>query len=109
MAPNLFVEKNYSKIFCDRNGYGHIFIDRIRAWDWYSLVYDNSDNDAFYCPDLVTSFYNSIDHASVNFETYQFTVHMPLGDIFITIPLLEEITHVPSYPNIATPFHSLIT
>jgi len=103
MAPNLFVEKDYSKIFCDHNGYGHIFIDRIRAWDWYSLVYDNTDNDAFYCPELVTSFYNSIDHASVNFDTYQFTVHMPLGDIFITIPLLEEITHVPSYPQHSDP------
>ena len=56
MAPNLFAEKDFSKIFCDHNGYGHIFIDRIRAWDWYTLVYDNTDNDAFYCPELVTSF-----------------------------------------------------
>ena len=105
MALNLFAEKDYSKILCDTNGYGHIFIDRIRAWDWYSLVYDNTDNDAFYCPDLVTSFYNSIDHASVDLNTYQFTVHMPLGDIFITLPLLEELTHVPIYPQHSDPLH----
>ena len=98
MAPSLFAEKDYSKIFSDNNGYGHIFIDRIHSWDWYSLVYDNSDHDAFYCPELVKSFYTSIDHASVNFDTYQFAVHMPLGDIFITLPLLEELTHVPYYP-----------
>ena len=103
MAPMLFAEKDFSKILCDPNGYGHLFIDRIRAWDWYALVYDNSDNDTFYCPDLVTLFYNSLDHASVDLHTYQFTVHMPLGDLFITLPLLEEHTHVPIFPQHSDP------
>ena len=106
MAPSAFAEKDFSKIFCDPTGYGHIFIDRIRAWDWYTLVYDNTDNDAYYCPKLVTSFYNTIDHASVDLNTYQFTVHMPLGDIFITLPLLEELMHLPIYPQHSNPLHS---
>ena len=103
MAPSIFSEKDFGKILCDSNGYGHMFLDRIRAWDWYNLVYDNSENDAFYCPELVTLFYTSIDHASVNVHTYQFTVHMPLGDLFITLPLLEEMTSVPSITQHSDP------
>ena len=103
MAPTLFAERDFSKLLCDHHGYGHIFIDRIRAWDWFTLAYDNDNNDVFYCPDLVTMFYNSIDHASIDLHTFQFTVHMPLGDLFITIPLLEEITNVPSQPHHSDP------
>jgi len=103
MAPNLFVERDFSILLNDSGGYGHIFVDRIRAWNWYSLVYDNNDYDAYYCPDLVTTFYNSIDHASVNFDTHQFVVHMPFGDIFVTIPLIAEITNVPIHPHHSDP------
>ena len=103
MAPSIFAEKDFSQILSDIHGYGHIFLDRIRAWDWYALIYDNSDSEAYYCPELVKLFYTSIDHASVNFDTYQLTVHMPTGDIFITLPLLEELTHVPCYPHHSDP------
>ena len=64
MAPSLFVERDFSLLLNDEGGFGHIFLDRIHAWNWYSLVYDNIDNDAYYCPNLVTTFYNSLDHAS---------------------------------------------
>ena len=70
MAPNLYVERDFSILLNDSRGYGHIFVDRIHAWNWYSLVYDNNEHDAYYCPDLVTTFYNSIDQASVNHDTY---------------------------------------
>ena len=50
-----------------------------------------------------TTFYNALDHASVSYETYQFVVHMPLGDIFITIPLIAETTNVPSHPHHSDP------
>jgi len=103
MAPNLFVERDFSKILNDNGGYGLIFVDRLRAWNWYSLVYDNNENDAYYCPELVNTFYNAIDHASVNYDTHQFVVHMPLGDIFVTIPLIAEITDVPIHPHHSDP------
>jgi len=99
----LFVERDFSKLLNDQGGYGHIFVDLIHAWNWYSLVYDNNDNDAYYCPDLVTTFYNTLDHASVNHNTQQFTVHMPYGDIFVTIPLIAEITDVPIHPHHTDP------
>ena len=95
MAPLIFAEKDFSRILSDVNIYGHIFLDRIRAWDWYALIYDNSDREAYYYPELVKLFYTSIDIASVNFDTYQLTVHMSTGDIIITLPLLEELTNVP--------------
>ena len=92
-------EKDFSRIFSDVNGYGHIFLDRIREWNWYELVYDNSDHEAYHCPELVKLFYTSIDQASINFDTNQFMVHMPTGDIVITLNLLEDYTHVPSNPH----------
>jgi len=103
MAPSLFVERDFSVLLNDIGGYGHIFVDRIRAWNWYSLVYSHNDHDAYYCPDIVTTFYNSIDHASVNHDMYQFVSHMPFGDIFVTIPLIAEVTNVPSYPHHTEP------
>ena len=103
MAPSLFVERDFSLLLNDEGGFGHIFLDRIRAWNWYSLVYDNIDNDAYYCPNLVTTFYNSLDHASVNHNTHQFTVHMPFGDIFVTIPLISETTDIPIHPHYTDP------
>ena len=70
MALSIFAEKDFARIFSDVNDYGHIFLDRIRAWDWYRLVYDNSDHESYYCPELVKLFYNSIDSKSINFGTY---------------------------------------
>ena len=99
MVPSIFAEKDFARIFSDVNGYGHIFLDRIRARDWYELVYDNSDHEAYYCPELIKLSYNSIDQASINFDTNQFGVHLPTGDIVITLALLEEFAHVPSNPH----------
>ena len=96
MAPSIFAEKDFTRILSDVNGYGHIFLDRIREWNWYELIYDNSDYEAYHCPELVKLFYNSIDQASVNFDTNQFLVHMPAKNIVITLALLEEFIHVPS-------------
>jgi len=50
MAPSIFLEKDFAKILNDNNGYGYMFIDRIRERVWYGLVYDNVDVDVFYCP-----------------------------------------------------------
>ena len=99
MAPFIFAKKDFARILSDVNGYGHEFLDRIRAWDWYELVYDNSDHEAYYCPELVKLFYTSINQASINFDTYQILVHLPTGDIVITLALLEEFTHVPYNPH----------
>ena len=95
MAPNLYVERDFSALFNDNGGYGHIFADRIRAWNWYNLVFDHHEHEAFYCPDLVNTFYTSIDYASVSHDPYQFVSRMPFGDIWVTLPLIEHITHVP--------------
>jgi len=103
MVPSILAEKDFARILSVVSGYGHIFLDRIRAWDWYALIYDNSDHEAYYCPELVKLFYNFIDHASVNFDTYQILVHMPTGDIIITLPLLEKFTHAPCNPHHCDP------
>jgi len=103
MAPSIFAEKDLARILSDVNGYGHIFLDHIHAWDWYELVYDNSDHEAYYCPELVKLFYNPIDQASITFDTYQILVHMPTGDIVIALPVLEEFTHVSCNPHHSDP------
>ena len=38
----------------DVHGYGTIFLDRIKERNWFGLVYDNEDGDAYYCPDLIS-------------------------------------------------------
>ena len=69
MAPSIFAEKDFFRLFSDIHGYGHIFLDRIREWNWYTLVYDNSDHEAHYCPELLKLFYASIDQASIDLTT----------------------------------------
>ena len=49
--------------------------------NWYALVYENSDQEAYHCPELVKLFYASLDQASINFDTKQFMVHMPMGTL----------------------------
>ena len=92
MALSIFAEKDFARIFSDINGYGHIFLDQIREWNWYALVYDNSDQEAYHCPELVQLFYASIDQASINFDTNQFMVHMPTGDLVTTVDMLKDYT-----------------
>ena len=43
MAPTIFLAKDFSRILNDVQGYGTIFLDRIREKQWYDLAYDNSD------------------------------------------------------------------
>jgi len=46
MAPTIFAEKDFSRILSDVNGYGHMLLDKIREWNWFTLVYDNSEYEA---------------------------------------------------------------
>ena len=79
IAPSIFPEKDFSRIFRDVNGYGHVFFDRIRKCNWYELVYDNSNEDAFYYPDIVKLFYLGIDTNIINLHQNQFMVHLEHG------------------------------
>ena len=45
MAPTIFAEKIFSRILMDVNGYGTVFMDRIRERHWYGLMYANKDGD----------------------------------------------------------------
>ena len=47
IAPTIFAEKNFVRIFMDVNNYGTIFLDRIREWNWFGLVYDNEDSNVY--------------------------------------------------------------
>ena len=70
MAPTIFAEKNFSRILSDVNGFGHVFLDRIREWNWFTLVYDSSEYEAYYCPELVKLFYSNLDQATIDLETH---------------------------------------
>ena len=103
MAPSIFAEKDLARIFSDINGYDHIFLDR--EWNWYALVYDNSNHEAYHCPELVKLFYASLDQASIKFDTNQFMVHMPTRDLVITVDMLGDYIQVPSNPHHCDPYH----
>ena len=79
MASSIFTEKYFSRILSDINGYGHVFLDRIRERNWYSLVYDNSEFEAYYCPELVKRFYTCIYTTTIDLDDHQFTVHFDTG------------------------------
>ena len=64
--------------------------------EWYGLVYDNSDGDTFYCPNLVRKFYLGIDTDSINLDLNQIIVHLDYGDLLVTLETIEEVTQVPS-------------
>ena len=63
MAPSIFTEKDFSRILTNRNEYGHVFFDRIKERNWYGHVHDNSEFDAYNCPEPVKKFYICIDTA----------------------------------------------
>ena len=67
------------------------------------LVYDNSDHEDYYCPELVKLFYANIDQASIDLDTHQFTVHLATGDIIVTVDMLEDCTQVPINPHYSDP------
>ena len=102
MALTIFTEKDFSRILSDVNGYGHVFLDRIREWNWFTLVYDNSEYEVYYYPELVKIFYSSIDQTTKDLDAHQFTVHQ-LGDIIVTTDMIEDYTQVPSNPRHSEP------
>ena len=55
MAPSIFTEKDFARLFSDIHGYDHIFLDRIREWNWYALVYDNFEHEGTIAPTLSSS------------------------------------------------------
>jgi len=99
MALIIFLEKDFFKIFNDVHGYGTVFLDRIRERQWYGLVYDNSDVDTFYYPDLLRKFYLRIDIDFINLDLNQFFVHLDHGDLLVTIETIEEVTQVSAPPQ----------
>jgi len=98
MAPSIFAEKDFSRILTDTNGYDHVFLERIREINWYSLVYDNSEFDAYYCTELVKEFYTCIDTTTIDLDHHQFTVHFETEDVMVTIDMIEIYTQVPNSP-----------
>jgi len=75
MTPSIFAEKDFSRILSDVNGYRHVFLYRIRERNWYALFYDNSEYEAYYCPELVKMVYSCIDITTIDLDNHQFTVH----------------------------------
>ena len=104
MALTIFAEKDSCRILSDVNRYGHIFLDRIIEWNWFTLVYDNSEYEAYYYPELVKLFYANLDQATIDLETHQFTVHLATGDIIVSIGMLEDYMQVPNNPHHSDPF-----
>jgi len=66
-------------------------------------VYDNSDVETFYCPDLVRKFYLGMDTNSINLDLNQFIIHLDHGDLLVTIETIQDITQVPSPPQLIAP------
>ena len=92
MEPTICAEKKISRILTDVNGYGTIFVDRIRERHWYRLVYDKDESDAFYCPDVVAQFYTNIGTSTIDHDLHQFIVHFDSGDLVVNINTIEDIT-----------------
>ena len=88
MAPTVFLEKDFSRIFNVVQGYGTLFLDRIRERQWCGLVYDNITVEAYYCQDLVKQFYLGIDIATIDHN--HFVVHLGHGDFEVTRDTIEE-------------------
>ena len=93
MAPTIFTEKDFFRILSDINRHGHVLLDRIREWNWFTLVYDNSEYEAYYCPELVKIFYSSIDQTTIDLENNKLIVHLETGDIVVTTDMIEDSTH----------------
>ena len=103
MAPTIFAEKDFSRILSNVSGYGHVFFDRIREWNWSTLIYDNYEYEAFYCHELVKIFYSSIDLTTMDLDNNRFIMHLETGDIVVTVDMIEYYTQVPSYPHHSEP------
>ena len=96
MAPTVLAEKDFSSTLA-------MFMD-MTIYFWIGLeneigipVYDNSEYEAYYCPKLVKLFYANLDKATIDLDTYQFTVHLA------TVDMLEDYTQVPNNPHHSYP------
>ena len=103
IAPSIFPEKDLSRIFRDVKGYGYVFLDRIRERNWYELVYNNSNEDVFYCPNIVNKFYSGIDTNTIGLDQIQFLVHLEHGDLLVTPATIEKVTQIHVSPVHAAP------
>ena len=65
------------------------------------MVYDNTNLDAYYCPDLVKKIYLGIDVATIDHD--YFVVHLNHGDFEFTRDTIEEVTQIPSSPQHVAP------
>ena len=109
MAPSIFAEKDFSRIMNDVNGYSHVFMDRIRECHWYDLVYDNSESDAYYCPNLVKIFYTCINTFTIDHDHNQFIVNFDTGDFLVSIDTIKRSHKSQIHHNTPNPFPLLIT
>ena len=103
MAPTIFTEKNFARVFMDVHGYGTISLDRIRERNWFELVYDNEDSDVYYFPNLITQFYTHIDSSTIDHDLHTFIVHFDSGDLIVNINTIEMITKIHCPPQYDAP------
>ena len=103
MAPTIFPEKDFTRTYRHVNGYGHVFLNRIREHNWYELVYDNNNEDVFYYPGIVNKFYSGIDTNTIGLDQIQFLVHLEHGDLIVTPATIEKVTHIHVSPVHAAP------
>ena len=62
-------------------------------------MYDNEDDDAYYCPESVTQFYTQIDTNTIDHDLQIFIVHVETGDIIVNLNTLEMVTYIPCLPQ----------
>ena len=67
-------------------------MNRIRERNWYALIYDNSEYEAYYYPERVKKFYSCIDTITIDLDNNQFTVHFETGDIIVIVDMIEDYT-----------------
>jgi len=65
-----------------------VFLDRIREWNWFTLVYDNSEYKPIIA--FVKIFYSSINQTTIDLDAHKFTVHLETGDIVVTTDMIED-------------------
>ena len=67
------------------------------------LIYNNTDLDAYYCPELVKKFYFGTDVTTINLDLNQFLVHLDHGDLLVTVETIREVTQISASSQHAAP------
>ena len=65
-------------------------------------MYNKTDVDVFYYPDLVKRFYECLDLTTINLNQHQFMVHFDSSDLLISVDYIHEFTQLPIHPNQST-------